>query len=148
VNERTQRADRGSTLVELLAAIALVGVVIVPIMSASWSLVHNSGFSRNLSKVDTVVNNAADRVNRAPTACDYTIYVEAAALSQGWAATTISATYRYYEPAASATTAGAWQSGACPNGVRPAGLVQLVDITATSPDQSVTRHLQVVKSDV
>jgi hypothetical protein len=26
--------------------------------------------------------------------------------------------------------------------------VQLVDITATSPDQSVTRHLQVVKSDV
>ena len=77
--------------------------------TASWSLVHNSGFSRNLSKVDTVVNNAADRVNRAPTSCDYTIYVEAAALSQGWEASAISATYRYYVPGASATAAGTWK---------------------------------------
>ena len=85
--------DRGSTLVELVAAVALTGVVIVPIMAASWSLVHNSGFSRSLSKVETVVNNAADRVNRAPTSCDYSIYVQAAALAQGWDVSTVSASY-------------------------------------------------------
>lgn len=148
VSNRQQHTDRGSTLVELVAAIALTGVVIVPLMIASWTLVHNSGFSRSLAKVETVIANAADRVNRAPTSCDYTIYVEAAALSQGWDANQVSATYQYYEPGATASSSGTWTSGACPDGVRPAGLVQLISITAASPDGAVVRHLQVVKSDV
>jgi type II secretory pathway pseudopilin PulG len=145
--ERATR-DRGNTLVEILAAISLTSIAVLPIMAASWALVKNSALNRYLSKVETVVNNAADRVNRATPGCDYTIYVQAAALSQGWPATAASATYKYYVPGASATAPGTWTDGACPLGGRTDGLVQLVKITVTAPNGSVTRTIQVVKSDV
>jgi hypothetical protein len=124
-------------------AISLVGIAIIPLMGASWVLVRSTAFNRSNTKVETVIANAADRVNRAAEGCDYTIYVEAAALSQGWAQGQVSATYSYWD-----TNTGDWVAGACPNGVRPDGLVQQVRITVTSPDGQVTRSMQVVKSDV
>ena len=140
--------DRGSTLTEVLVAIVLIGVAIVPIMMAGIVTIKASSSSRNAAKVETVLANAADRVNRANEGCDYTVYVQAAAQAAGWAPTQASATYSYYVPAASPTTLGTWVAGACPGGSRPEGLVQLVTITVTGPNGQPTRTMEVVKSDV
>jgi len=144
--ERVRDGDRGSSLVEVLMAVVLTAIAIVPLMGASWALVRNS--ARNSTQVETVINNAADRVNRAPAGCDYSIYVQAASMAEGWSPNQASATYKYFVPGVDAATQGSWSTGACPNGVRPAGLVQLVRVTVTSPDGIVTRSIQVVKSDV
>jgi hypothetical protein len=104
-----------------------------------------------------VLNNAADRVNRAPELCDYTIYIQAAALSQGWTIDEVSATYQYYTPGSSAEVAGTWTSGACegcpptvacPGGSFVDGLVQRVTITVSSPNDVVQRTMEVVKSEI
>jgi Tfp pilus assembly protein PilV len=146
--QRARDGDRGSSLVEVLMAVVLTAIAIVPLMGASWVLVRNSAVNRSSTKVETVINNAADRVNRAVPNCEYQIYVEAAAMAEGWAQSQASATYQYYVPNPNATLPGAWVAGGCPNGVRPAGLVQMVLITVSSPDGRVTRTIQVVKSDV
>jgi Tfp pilus assembly protein PilV len=146
--QRERTGDRGNSLVEVLMAVVLTSVAIIPLMGASWALVRNSAQNRSSTQVETVINNAADRVNRAIPGCDYLIYVQAAAMAEGWQPTQASATYQYFVPNANATLPGTWVAGGCPNGVRPAGLVQMVRITVTSADGRVTRTIQVVKSDV
>jgi hypothetical protein len=129
-------------------AVALMGIAVIPIMMAGIVSVRASAQTRVAAKVETVLANAADRVNRADEGCDYHVYVEAAALSEGWQTTAVVAQYQWYQPAATPVTLGTWNSGACPNGVRPKGLVQKVTITVTSPDGRLNRTMQVVKSDV
>lgn len=142
------RADRGFSLVEVLVAIVLMGIAMVPILLAGVMSVKASAQSRSAAKVETVLANAADRVNRAPESCDYAVYVQAAALAAGWEAARATATYEWYEPAELPTQLGTWNGGACPDGVPQPGLVQKVTITVRSADGSVTRSLTVVKSDV
>ncbi|MEK7426079.1 MAG: pseudouridine synthase, partial [Actinomycetota bacterium] len=79
-------ADRGFTLVEVVLTISLIGIIIVPILDATFTSIRASTTSRESAEVETVLQNAADRVNRAPTLCGYQIYVEAAALAKGWQA--------------------------------------------------------------
>ena len=74
--------------------------------------------------------------------------MEAAALAEGWSPSQATVSYKYYTPAASAGTPGTWTAGACVNGVRTPGLVQMVTIGITSTDGNVLRTMQVVKSDV
>jgi prepilin-type N-terminal cleavage/methylation domain-containing protein len=143
--------DRGFGLVEVVVTVALMGVALVPIMLAALMTVRASSHSRTSARVETVLANAADRVTRANKVCDYTVYVQAAALAQGWKESQVSATYAYWKaPALGPTSpAGEWVPGAaCPNGVRPDRLVQRVTITVTSPDGSFRRTMEVVKSDV
>ena len=93
--------------------------------------------------------NAADRVNRAGEGCDYAVYVQAAALAEGWTADRASATYEYYVPGDnSPVELGTWVPGACPGPQRPQGLVQKITITVNSPDDDIQRTIVVVKSDV
>lgn len=148
--------DRGFTLVEVVMTITLISVVIVPIIDATWTSVRASSTAREVAEVETALQNAADRVNRAPTSCDYHVYVEAAALAKGWPATRASAIYQYYIPGSSAlasdpgswTAPGSATTDACPGGNRSARLVQLVTITMSSDSGSINRSIQVVKSDV
>lgn len=140
--------DAGFSLAEAIVSVALMALAVVPIMLAAALTVRTSSQSRTLARVETVLANAADRVNRAPESCDYSVYVQAAALAEGWQTSQAAVAYQYYVPAASATQAGAWQTGACPNGVRPDGLVQMVTITLTGPDARTVRTIQVVKSEV
>ena len=149
------RRDVGFSLTEVVIAVALMGIIIVPLMSATFTSVAASSTSRQVAEVETVLQNAADRVNRAPVGCDYDLYVKAAAQSKGWTADRASATYQYYVPGASARAAdsGSWVPDACPRNaqgqlVRTAGLVQLVTITITTDTGLVTRTIKVVKSDV
>ncbi len=140
--------DRGYSLIEVLVAITLMGVAIVPIMMAGIVTIKASASARTSARVETVLANAADRVNRAGLGCNYDVYVQAAALAEGWAATQATATYSYYVPAASPTTLGTWVAGACPAGKRPNGLVQKVNITVKGPNGQPTRTIAMVKSDV
>jgi Tfp pilus assembly protein PilV len=140
--------DAGFSLAEAIVAVALMALAVVPILVAAALTVRTSSQSRSLARIETVLANAADRVNRAPESCDYAVYVQAAALAEGWDSSQAAVSYQYYVPAATATQAGEWQTGACPNGLRPDGLVQMVTITLTGPDARTVRTIQVVKSEV
>lgn len=142
--------DRGFSIVEVMMTITLVSIAVIPLMDATLTSIRASSVARESAEVETVLSNAADRVNRAPTLCDYTIYVEAAALSKGWPAGKATATYEHYVPGSSALASdpGTWAPGACPGNVRTPRLIQLVTISVTSASGKVTRTVKVVKSDV
>ncbi len=146
--ERRRSRDHGYTLTEVLAAVALMSIAIVPIILAAGVSIKASSQTRDLSRMETVLANAADRVNRATEGCDYLIYAQAATLSEWNDKTLATLTYQHYEPAASASTPGQWKPDACVDGIRTPGLVQMVTIKITSPDHKHTRTIQVVKSDV
>jgi hypothetical protein len=125
-----------------------MSIAIIPIILAASVSIKASSQTRNLSRMETVLANAADRVNRAAEGCDYLIYAQAATLSEWNDKSLATLTYQHYEPAASAATPGLWKPDACVDGVRTPGLVQMVTIKITSPDHKHTRTIQVVKSDV
>lgn len=151
--------DAGFGLAEIVVSIALIGLAVVPLILGVATQVRVSSNTNTVADLETVLVNAADRVNRAGESCDYDVYVEAAALEHGWETSQATAVYQYYDPAdpdpadlvnhpGSPIEAGTWITGACPGVQRPEGLVQKVTITVTSPDGKLTRSLVVVKSDV
>ncbi len=145
--------DSGFSLVEIVIAIVLMATVVVAILNAVSTSVKASSVSRSAAQVETAVVNAADRVNRAPKRCDYTIYVQAAVQTEGWPPETASVTHEFYVPGPDATVEGSWETGAAgsPGCSGPAPtdlLVQRVTISITSPDGKVRRNIEVVKSDV
>lgn len=151
--EPQRHDDRGYTLTEVVIAMVLIGIVVLGMLEAVRTSVQASSTSRAAAQVETAVVNAADRVNRAPKTCDYTIYAQAAVQTQGWDPGTASVEHEYYVPGPTATTNGTWQKGnasapGCPGPDAPDLLVQRVTITITSPDVDVRRSIQVVKSDV
>lgn len=158
-HEAVPARDEGFSLAEIVVSISLIGLAVVPLMLGAVSLVRVSSNTNTVADLETVLVNAADRVNRAGESCDYDVYVEAAALEHGWETSQAMATYQYYDPAepdpadlenhpGSPIEAGTWINGACPGAQRPEGLVQRVTITVASPDGKITRSLVVVKSDV
>jgi type II secretory pathway pseudopilin PulG len=141
-----RRHDGGMTFVETVVTVVLLGVVIVPILAAVRSAIRTSSVTESAAQVETVLINAADKVQRAPNvgdeACDLTPYAEAAALAQGWPASSVAVRHEHLD------NLGAWQPGACPEGGDQANLAKRITITVSSPGQQVTRTIQVVKSDV
>jgi hypothetical protein len=138
----------------VVLTIVLISMVIVPILDATVTSIRASTTVREIAELETVLQNAADRVNRAPTLCTYEVYVQAAALAKGWQAEQASATYQYYVPGPSALAAdaGSWTTDpsdtACPGGSRTPRLIQMVTISMQSESGSITRSIKVVKSDV
>jgi type II secretory pathway pseudopilin PulG len=149
----THAPDEGFSLIEVVIVVMLMGLVITSVLSSVITSIATSSVTRLGARVETVIVNAADRVNRAPKACDYAPYAQAAAQTEGWSPSTTTVTQEYLVPGASPTAQGAWQSGtgttpACPTGTLTDLLVQRVSITVTSPNGRVSRFIQVVKSDV
>lgn len=145
--------DAGFTLTEIIITIVLLSIVTLAILQAVTTSIKSSSVSRAAAQVETTVVNAADRVNRAPKDCNYLRFAQAAVLTQGWPASTVSVAHEYYVPGANAATAGSWTTGTgnspgCPGATPDDLLVQRVSITITSPDGRVHRTIQVVKSDV
>ena len=152
VRGRTRaRRDRGFSLVEVIVTITLMAVVLVPIMSAVAASVKSSSRGRSAAQVETALVNAADRVNRAGMGCDYSIYVQAAVMSQGWDSDRAAVETSYYVPDPDTPSEdGSWVAQPCETGMSSPrdGLVQRVVISVTSPDGAIRREIQVVKSDV
>jgi Tfp pilus assembly protein PilE len=147
------RRDRGNTLIEIIITISLMGIVVGVMLSAVATSITASSTSLSSSQIETALVNAADRVNRAPKRCDYTIYAQAAAQTQGWPASSVTVTHQYYIPGATAQSTGTWAVGdpltpGCPGPTVPDLLVQRVTVNLTTPDGRVRRSIQVVKSDV
>ncbi len=151
--EATERRDSGVTLVEMVISIVLMGTVVIAILNATSTSIRTSSVSRDAAQVETVVVNAADRINRAPIRCDingYTEYAVAAVRSQGWwtnegeFAEAANVRHEFYDPAASPP----WREGVCPADDFGKRLIQRVTVTITSPKETVSRSIQVVKSDV
>ncbi len=140
------RNDRGSTLVEILISIALIGLVVIAYLSAGHASISATSTVFDAAQVETVLLNAADRVARAPQRCDYEDYVDAAALAEGWSTDGISVSVELLT-SNSGVPAADWAPQTCPADVQ-AFDVQRLTITATDPDGKITRQITVVKSNV
>ena len=142
--------DEGFSVVEVVFTITLIALVIVPLLDATLSSIKASSTSAAVVEIDSVLQDAADRVTRAPTLCNYDTYVTAALKTRGWSTSLVTASYQHYAPGATAkaSTPGTWIDGACENDQRTARLIQMVSITVTSKSGAVSRSIQVVKSDV
>ena len=136
-------ADRGVSVIEVVLAITLTGLLVIPLMSAVRTGIQASVLNEAAANAETAVVDAADRINRAPQKCDYTIYAQASVQTKGWAPGAASVTHEHYDP-----TAGTWKSGGCRFAAPTDDLVQRVSITITTPEGDVTRTIQVVKSNV
>lgn len=129
-------------------AIVIMTVIVVPFGAAAWSTVSASARSTDGAAAQTILTNAADRINRAAGACDYDSYAKAAATASNWPASAISTSVQRYNPGATPLVAGTWTSGGCV-GMTPAA-VQLVTVTLTMRPGSTsgTVTIQVVKSEL
>jgi len=143
-----EERDRGFTLVELVCAIVLIALIIVPLMDTVMASVRASSANNAKSNVETALRNAADRVNRAPGGCNYLIYAQAAVQSQGWDGDRATVTHKHYVPNSDITQAGNWVADACEGGVYTELLVQMVTITITSPSGQSSGSIEVIKSNV
>ncbi|MEQ9162790.1 MAG: prepilin-type N-terminal cleavage/methylation domain-containing protein [Ilumatobacter fluminis] len=152
-SRRRCRADEGFTLIEILITIVLMGTVVVTVLAAVQANLVASARSRSAARVESAIVNVADRINRAPKECDYTIYANAAVQTEGWATDTVSLQqwhYGYDGYDSNPIIASDWRPGACEGQLTepPDLIVQRVLITVTSPDGHVTRTIELVKSDV
>lgn len=148
--------DRGFTVTEIVITVVLLGIVVAAVLNSVMTGIRASSTSRDAARVETAIVNAADRINRAPnTKCDYSIYARASVMTE-WgpsAANLATVTHQRWEPGASVTDPGTWvgwdPAHACPSGSEPpSGIVRRVTVTVTTPSGSITRSIEVVKSDV
>lgn len=139
--------DAGSTLVEIIVAVVLLAIVVVPVLGGLVAATRASAVARASSNVETALINAVDRVNRADAKtnqlCDYYPYARAAVVTQGWSDSEVSVVNEHLD-----LGAGSWATGGCPSGLYQVGTVQRVTITIRDPQGHVTRSIKVVKSDV
>jgi hypothetical protein len=131
----------------------LMATAVVGILAGVRANIIASSQSRSAARVESVVVNVADRINRAPKSCDYTIYAHAAVLTEQWPTSSVSLTQKHYDfqqYSGNEASAGTWVDGGCDSelSVPPDLQVQRILITVTSPDGRVTRTIEVVKSDV
>jgi prepilin-type N-terminal cleavage/methylation domain-containing protein len=147
---RRLAGDQGFTFVETVVTVVLLAIIVVPIMSAVLTSIRVSTITRSASQAQTAMINAADRINRAPLSCDYTLYAQAAVQTEGWSPDRASVQQAYYSPQTDTWTddpPGDPCPGA-PGATVTDDLVQKVTITITTPDSQIRRTIQVVKSNV
>jgi prepilin-type N-terminal cleavage/methylation domain-containing protein len=145
--------DRGVTLIEIVLAIVLLGVVAIPVLGAVRGSIMASSTSKSAAKVETALLTAADNVNRAPMGCDYAPQVTAAAQRMGWDPTRATVVVQYLAPGGDPSSDAAWTSGpaatpGCPAGGLTSRTVQRVTVTMTSGDGKIRRTIELVKSGV
>lgn len=142
------RPDQGFSVVEVVVSVLILAIVAVPLLDSLWGAVRSTRFADEAAVVQTVLQDAADRINRAPLACNYTSYAQAAALAVGWPAAQVKVTHSRFLPGSTPMLPGTWPAGACAGPQPEPGTVQKVVVTVASPRVKVTRTVEVVKSGV
>lgn len=131
--------ESGLTLIELLITVLILGLAIVAILGGMVTMLSTSGLHRRQADVGSVVENAAEAVKSAAYASCATSYVTPAS-SQGDVNQALAGTgslhIRYWNGTAFVST--------CPT---PDQGLQMVPVTATSTDGSVTQTIYVVKAN-
>ena len=143
-----QPADAGYSLVEVVVAIGLLGLAVIPLLGAVKAGIQVSSVSRAAAKAETAMINAADRINRAPLSCNYTLYAQAAVQTEGWPANAASVTQEWYDPQTNSWVDEGPSGDGCPYASVTEDLVQRVTIDINVPSSGISRRIQVVKSSV
>ena len=167
-NER--RSDAGNTLPEMLVAMALMSTVVVAVIGGIFGVIKASSSNEAQAKAEAVLISASDRLRAADyVPCpdpvgDYGHLADAAAPTVGWGPSQVEITkIEFWDATAGGTTAsgdiieadGTW--GPVNSFVTPSGCqsdinlttsrtLQKLTIEVTSPDASVVRTIEVVKS--
>ena len=157
-----KRRDRGSSLIEVVIAVALMGIVVSGVLAAMWSAIRLSRFSDDQAKVEAVLGSAADRLaNYAYIPCPtnnsnggYLPIIQAAAGTVDWPTSSVALTSMYiWNP--TSVSSGTWittngLSGAECNetaSLTTARTLQRITFMVTSPS-GYSKSLEVVKSNV
>ena len=138
------RDDAGSTLIEVLIGIALMGTIVAAIAGAMLTSLVASSTAFDVAELETVLINASDTVHRATPDCDYGAVVDAVGIAEGWPSGSITSVEELLVRDPDGTNP---QFVAACTVVQP-GDVQSVVITATHPSSGVVQSLKVVKSSV
>ena len=157
--ERSPAGDRGTSVVEIMVAILLMGIVVSATLPALWVSVRASETSDETSEVLSALNDAANRVSRSGwTACPdtaaigYESLVDAAGSVRSWPASALSVdTIEYWDAdTATWTATNPFTAGGCTvdDTVLASQTLQRVTITATSPTREITRSIQVIVGDM
>ena len=157
-----KRRDRGSSLIEVVIAVALMGIVVSGVLAAMWSAIRLSRFSDDQAKVEAVLGSAADRLaNYAYIPCPtnnsnggYLPIIQAAAGTVDWPTSSVALTGMYFWNPTSASS-GTWittngLTGAECNetaSLTTARTLQRITFMVTSPS-GYSKSLEVVKSNV
>src|ERR1043165_5625738 len=100
VDPDAPRAE-GFSLVAVVTTIVLIGITVIPLRVASATSVTASSRTREAAETETVLQNAADRLNRANPQCNYDPYIQAALKAKGWDPSLVTTAYEYYQPGTS-----------------------------------------------
>ncbi len=148
LQRRPATCDRGYSFVETVVTVVLIAIVIVPVMSSVIASVKVSTLSRSAAQAETAMINAADRINRAPLACDYTLYAQAAVQTEGWSPDRARVHQEWYDAQANDWVDEGPSGDGCQFAAVTDDLVQKVTIVITTPDSQISRTIEVVKSNV
>lgn len=138
--------DTGSTLLEIVISTVLLGTIVASLVTAVLTMVRASSTVYEAARVETVLLNAGNQVDRSRQQCNYDTVVEAAALAEGWPAEQITVTVELLQ-ANTGDESSDWVPQDCGTALEPFD-VQRLTISATHPTQQITRTLMVVKSHV
>lgn len=141
MKRRRARGDAGETLVEVLMAIAIGGIAVTGLLAGLGTAINLSATHRGQANADTVVVSAADSVKAqtyvpcpSVTTSSYNP-TDDILLPSGWSPSNVTIT------SVKKWNGTAFQTG-CPSTDRK---LQLVTITATTPDGRSTETIDVVK---
>lgn len=155
------RSDRGTSMLEVLVAIVILGMVVGAVMGGLSLAIGLSTRTTSRAKVDALSLAAADRLASAPyIACptttgtgSYVPAVQAATSTVGWPASTVLvARLEFWQPTSADT--GSWTTvnglspGECssPASLTTSRILQRVTLLVQSPDGRYSRVTEVVKT--
>lgn len=159
-------ADRGSTFLEIVISVALIGVTVGAILTAMQTLIISSSFSKTQASTEVVLGSAADRIAGwryipCPTPDGENSYlpaVQGAAGDARWPTSTVSITsIRYWiAPEGAPASDGHWADNNSLGGAQcnqsasltTSATLQLIGIRVESPDGRYVRTIEVVKHNV
>lgn len=140
-----RRRDDGESLVEILVAVAILGIAFVSILTGIGTLVMGTDIHRKQSDAYVVLENAGEAVKadsntfvRCAVASDYASALTGVTRPSGWSAPVINSVAYWNGSTFGATC---YDSTAAPN-LAP---LQLITIEAKSPDGRADVSIAIVK---